>query len=56
MTRHHAFIQSIAETLYDDTPRLIYADWLEEHGESEPGGPPRHPSSPAGGRASDGMI
>jgi uncharacterized protein (TIGR02996 family) len=21
--------------LYDDTPRLIYADWLEDHGQPE---------------------
>lgn len=36
MDLHEAFLQSIAESLYDDAPRLIYADWLEDHGASEP--------------------
>lgn len=30
-----AFIQSIIENPADDTPRLIFADWLEEHGEAD---------------------
>ena len=34
MTIHAAFIRSICETPDDDVPRLIYADWLEEHGDS----------------------
>ncbi len=29
------FLQKICENLDDDTPRLIYADWLEENGQSE---------------------
>lgn len=28
-----AFIQSIRESPEDDAPRLIYADWLEDHGD-----------------------
>lgn len=28
-----AFLQAIAATPADDAPRLIYADWLEEHGD-----------------------
>jgi uncharacterized protein (TIGR02996 family) len=35
MTESEAFIQAIAENLYDDTPRLIFADWLEDHGQEE---------------------
>jgi uncharacterized protein (TIGR02996 family) len=31
MTHDDAFLQAILETPNDDTPRLIYADWLEEH-------------------------
>jgi uncharacterized protein (TIGR02996 family) len=27
------FLQEILENLDDDTPRLIFADWLEEHGD-----------------------
>jgi uncharacterized protein (TIGR02996 family) len=30
-----AFLQTIAEDLDDDTPRLVYADWLDEHGQPE---------------------
>jgi len=29
------FLRAIAEAPEDDTPRLVYADWLEEHGEGE---------------------
>jgi uncharacterized protein (TIGR02996 family) len=29
---HDAFLRAIEESPGDDTPRLIYADWLEEHG------------------------
>jgi len=32
MTREGAFLADIAEHPDDDAPRLIYADWLEEHG------------------------
>jgi uncharacterized protein (TIGR02996 family) len=28
-----AFLQSLAENPKDDNSRLVYADWLEEHGE-----------------------
>jgi uncharacterized protein (TIGR02996 family) len=30
-----AFLQAILSSPDDDTPRLAYADWLEEHGRSE---------------------
>ena len=33
MTHDDAFLQAILETPDDDTPRLIYADWLDEHGD-----------------------
>ncbi|MCA9069608.1 MAG: TIGR02996 domain-containing protein, partial [Planctomycetaceae bacterium] len=29
------FIQAIADDPYDDVPRLVFADWLEEQGETE---------------------
>jgi uncharacterized protein (TIGR02996 family) len=29
-----AFLQAIRDNPEDDTPRLIYADWLEEHGDA----------------------
>ena len=35
MTERHAFLLSIKDNPADDTPRLVYADWLEEHGETE---------------------
>jgi uncharacterized protein (TIGR02996 family) len=35
MTHDEAFIQSIREAPHSDAPRLIYADWLEEHGQPE---------------------
>jgi uncharacterized protein (TIGR02996 family) len=35
MTESEAFVRAIAETLYDDTPRLVYADWLEDHGDPD---------------------
>lgn len=35
VTQEDAFIASIIETPGDDTPRLIYADWLQEHGREE---------------------
>jgi uncharacterized protein (TIGR02996 family) len=31
---HDAFLQMAHETPEDDTPRLIYADWLEERGDA----------------------
>jgi uncharacterized protein (TIGR02996 family) len=30
-----AFISAILDNLADDTPRLVFADWLQEHGEEE---------------------
>src|SRR5262245_19188696 len=33
MSPDHAFVRSICETPDDDTPRLVYADWLEEQGD-----------------------
>ena len=35
MTEHDAFLQSIVANPDDDAPRLIYADWLEEHDQPE---------------------
>ena len=35
MTQEEAFIQAIREAPADDAPRLIYADWLEEHGQAD---------------------
>lgn len=35
MTHEEAFIQAIREAPADDAPRLIYADWLEEHGQAD---------------------
>jgi uncharacterized protein (TIGR02996 family) len=34
MTQHDAFLRAILETPDDDTPRLVYADWLDEHDDS----------------------
>ncbi len=33
MSYKEAFLQAIVENPDDDTPRLIYADWLEEYGD-----------------------
>jgi uncharacterized protein (TIGR02996 family) len=35
MTHEDAFLQDILEHPADDAPRLIFADWLEENGNSE---------------------
>jgi uncharacterized protein (TIGR02996 family) len=35
MTPDDAFLQAILEDPDDDTPRLVYADWLDEHGQPE---------------------
>jgi uncharacterized protein (TIGR02996 family) len=35
MTHDEAFLQAIIENPEDDTPRLVYADWLEENGKPE---------------------
>jgi uncharacterized protein (TIGR02996 family) len=34
MTEREAFIAAIAANPADDTARLVYADWLQEHGET----------------------
>jgi uncharacterized protein (TIGR02996 family) len=36
MTHNDAFVHEIIESPDDDTLRLVYADWLEEHGEPPP--------------------
>jgi uncharacterized protein (TIGR02996 family) len=33
--QRHGLIRAIYEEPWDDAPRLIYADWLEEHGQPE---------------------
>jgi uncharacterized protein (TIGR02996 family) len=35
MTHDDTFLQAIRSSPDDDTPRLVYADWLEEHGQSD---------------------
>jgi uncharacterized protein (TIGR02996 family) len=35
MSSHEAFLSAICETPDDDTPRLVYADWLDDSGEPE---------------------
>jgi uncharacterized protein (TIGR02996 family) len=35
MTEQEAFLQAIIEEPDDDTPRLVYADWLDEHGDAD---------------------
>jgi uncharacterized protein (TIGR02996 family) len=35
MTHDEAFLAAICERPDDDTPRLIYADWLDDHGQPE---------------------
>lgn len=35
MTHEEAFLSAIREAPSDDAPRLIYADWLEEHGRTD---------------------
>lgn len=37
MTQDDAFLHAIIESPDDDTPRLVYADWLEENGQPERG-------------------
>jgi uncharacterized protein (TIGR02996 family) len=34
MNQEDAFLRAICENPDDDTPRLVYADWLEEHGDT----------------------
>ena len=35
MAEHQGFLRTILEDPEDDTHRLIYADWLEEHGDCD---------------------
>ena len=35
MSERAAFISAILDNFADDTPRLVFADWLQEHGEDE---------------------
>ena len=35
MSEAAAFLADICERPEDDAPRLVYADWLEEHGEPD---------------------
>lgn len=35
MTEADAFMTAIIESPWDDSPRLMFADWLEEHGQEE---------------------
>jgi uncharacterized protein (TIGR02996 family) len=35
MSQDEAFLQAIIDHPDDDTPRLVYADWLEEHGQPD---------------------
>jgi uncharacterized protein (TIGR02996 family) len=37
LMNHDAFLQAILDAPADDTPRLVYADWLEEHGQPDRG-------------------
>ena len=33
MDQHEAFLHAILEAPEDDAPRLVYADWLDDHGQ-----------------------
>jgi uncharacterized protein (TIGR02996 family) len=33
MNDREALLRAVCENPDDDTPRLVFADWLEEHGE-----------------------
>lgn len=35
MTDRDAFLRAIRDTPADDTPRLVFADWLDDHGDPE---------------------
>ncbi|AMV28236.1 hypothetical protein VT84_27765 [Gemmata sp. SH-PL17] len=35
LSQHEAFLRAIFDAPDDDTPRLVYADFLQEHGEEE---------------------
>jgi uncharacterized protein (TIGR02996 family) len=58
MNHHDAFLRAVIEAPDDDTPRLVYADWLDDHGDPDradfirvqcaldkmPAGDPRRPA------------
>src|SRR4051812_45059076 len=33
MTMHVAFLADVAANIDEDAPRLVYADWLDDHGD-----------------------
>ena len=35
MTAENSFLRAVIESPDDDAPRLIYADWLDDHGDPE---------------------
>jgi uncharacterized protein (TIGR02996 family) len=35
MNQHDAFLQDICENTEDHGPRLVFADWLDEHGDAD---------------------
>src|SRR5262249_9492807 len=35
MTPEDGFLQAVTESPEDDTPRLVYADWLDDHGQAD---------------------
>jgi uncharacterized protein (TIGR02996 family) len=35
MSNEAAFLQAVCEVRHDDTPRLVFADWLDDRGEAE---------------------
>ena len=37
MTERDAFLQAIRDSPDDDTPRLVFADWLTENGDADRG-------------------
>jgi uncharacterized protein (TIGR02996 family) len=41
MTPEEAFLQAVLDSPDDDTPRLVYADWLDDHADRLPGRDPQ---------------
>jgi len=35
MSDHDALVQAILHAPDDDAPRLVYADWLDDHGDAD---------------------
>jgi uncharacterized protein (TIGR02996 family) len=46
MPDEQGFLTAIREAPDDDTPRLVYADWLDDHGDADR---PSSSASPAAG-------